>query len=237
MGTLRPHAPQILPCKLEYRYLWVPYAPTCRRSCRVSWSIPIYGTLRPHVPQILPCKLEQKVQDLIELICNVKAMEEAVMEMQYDAKKAPLGGYQGNHPGDDLPATALRSVLSYFLVSGDISLLDHLLKGKYLSTLFNFLSVLTSNKRGIKLSALQFQNEQNAFFPTSTLLSITCRLQLVTHLINVLGIFCVFRYVLSNSVPAFVFLCVPQRPFYLSRSFSCQVLFRNTKALSRGMIN
>ena len=31
------------------------------------------------------------MQDLIELICNVKAMEEAVMEMQYDAKKAPLG--------------------------------------------------------------------------------------------------------------------------------------------------
>ena len=31
------------------------------------------------------------MQDLIELICNVKAMEEAVMEMQYDVKKAPLG--------------------------------------------------------------------------------------------------------------------------------------------------
>ena len=61
------------------------------------------GTLRPHAPQILPCKLEQKVQDLIELICNVKAMEEAVMEMQYDAKKAPLGGYQGNHPGMTFP--------------------------------------------------------------------------------------------------------------------------------------
>ena len=27
MGTLRFHAPQILPCKLEYPYLWVPYAP------------------------------------------------------------------------------------------------------------------------------------------------------------------------------------------------------------------
>ncbi|XP_043195197.1 poly [ADP-ribose] polymerase 2-like [Amphibalanus amphitrite] len=41
--------------------------------------------------EIAPCSLEKKVQDLIELICNVKAMEEAVMEMQYDAKKAPLG--------------------------------------------------------------------------------------------------------------------------------------------------
>ena len=45
-----------------------------------------------NVPQIVPCKLEKKVQSLMELICDVKAMEEAVTEMQYDAKKAPLGG-------------------------------------------------------------------------------------------------------------------------------------------------
>mgnify|MGYP000187476836 CR=1 FL=1 len=31
------------------------------------------------------------LQTLIELICDVKSMEEAVMEMQYDARKAPLG--------------------------------------------------------------------------------------------------------------------------------------------------
>ena len=30
-------------------------------------------------------------QDLIQLICDVKSMEEAVVEMKYDAKKAPLG--------------------------------------------------------------------------------------------------------------------------------------------------
>lgn len=36
-------------------------------------------------------KLDKKVQALVELICDVKSMEEAVMEMQYDAKKAPLG--------------------------------------------------------------------------------------------------------------------------------------------------
>ncbi|KAK3589103.1 hypothetical protein CHS0354_017445 [Potamilus streckersoni] len=36
-------------------------------------------------------KLEKKLQDLINLICDVKNMEEAVMEMKYDAKKAPLG--------------------------------------------------------------------------------------------------------------------------------------------------
>lgn len=36
-------------------------------------------------------KLDKRLQSLIELICDVKSMEEAVMEMQYDAKKAPLG--------------------------------------------------------------------------------------------------------------------------------------------------
>ena len=36
-------------------------------------------------------KLATNVQDLISLICNIKTMEEAVIEMQYDTKKAPLG--------------------------------------------------------------------------------------------------------------------------------------------------
>lgn len=36
-------------------------------------------------------KLHLKVQDLVKLICDVKSMEEAVVEMKYDAKKAPLG--------------------------------------------------------------------------------------------------------------------------------------------------
>ena len=31
------------------------------------------------------------IQVLIELICNVKTMEEAVKEMKYDTNKAPLG--------------------------------------------------------------------------------------------------------------------------------------------------
>lgn len=35
--------------------------------------------------------LDEQVQDLIRLICDIKAMEEAVVEMKYDAKKAPLG--------------------------------------------------------------------------------------------------------------------------------------------------
>lgn len=39
-------------------------------------------------------KLEAKLQDLIKLICDVRLMEEAVVEMKYDAKKAPLGRIQ-----------------------------------------------------------------------------------------------------------------------------------------------
>ena len=47
------------------------------------------------------------MQDLIELICNVKAMEEAVMEMQYDAKKAPLGEKGGGENIDVFPTEVL----------------------------------------------------------------------------------------------------------------------------------
>ncbi|XP_043914187.1 poly [ADP-ribose] polymerase 2 isoform X2 [Protopterus annectens] len=36
-------------------------------------------------------KLDKRIQDLVELICNIQAMEETVMEMKYDTKKAPLG--------------------------------------------------------------------------------------------------------------------------------------------------
>ncbi|EDO26345.1 predicted protein, partial [Nematostella vectensis] len=36
-------------------------------------------------------KLDCRVRELVELICNVQAMEEALKEMKYDTKKAPLG--------------------------------------------------------------------------------------------------------------------------------------------------
>ena len=36
-------------------------------------------------------KLSKSVQELIKLICDIKTMEEAVIEMKYDTKKAPLG--------------------------------------------------------------------------------------------------------------------------------------------------
>ncbi len=36
-------------------------------------------------------KLDKRIQNLIELICNVQAMEEALLEMKFDARKNPLG--------------------------------------------------------------------------------------------------------------------------------------------------
>ncbi|XP_072544606.1 poly [ADP-ribose] polymerase 2 isoform X2 [Salminus brasiliensis] len=38
-----------------------------------------------------PSQLDIKVQSLLELICDLKAMEECVLEMKFDTKKAPLG--------------------------------------------------------------------------------------------------------------------------------------------------
>ncbi|XP_018425532.1 PREDICTED: poly [ADP-ribose] polymerase 2 isoform X2 [Nanorana parkeri] len=37
------------------------------------------------------CKLDNLVQALIQLICNMQNMEDTVLEMKYDTKKAPLG--------------------------------------------------------------------------------------------------------------------------------------------------
>lgn len=37
------------------------------------------------------CSLDAKVQSLLELICDLKAMEECVLEMKFDTRKAPLG--------------------------------------------------------------------------------------------------------------------------------------------------
>ena len=43
-----------------------------------------------------PSKLEKRIQDLIELICNVTEMENILKEMKFDAKKAPLGKLSKN---------------------------------------------------------------------------------------------------------------------------------------------
>ncbi|MFT7800163.1 poly ADP-ribose polymerase 2 isoform X1 [Arapaima gigas] len=37
------------------------------------------------------CQLDTKLQSLLHLICDIKAMEESVLEMKFDVKKAPLG--------------------------------------------------------------------------------------------------------------------------------------------------
>uniref|UniRef100_A0AAQ5XD06 Poly [ADP-ribose] polymerase n=1 Tax=Amphiprion ocellaris TaxID=80972 RepID=A0AAQ5XD06_AMPOC len=42
-------------------------------------------------PEKKTCKLDVKVQSLLELICDLKAMEECVLEMKFDTRKAPLG--------------------------------------------------------------------------------------------------------------------------------------------------
>ncbi|XP_044521221.1 poly [ADP-ribose] polymerase 2 isoform X2 [Gracilinanus agilis] len=47
--------------------------------------------LVPISPPKLESQLEHPVQELIELICNIQTMEEMMVEMKYDIKKAPLG--------------------------------------------------------------------------------------------------------------------------------------------------
>lgn len=42
-------------------------------------------------PKKKTSKLDVKVQSLLELICDIKAMEECVLEMKFDTRKAPLG--------------------------------------------------------------------------------------------------------------------------------------------------
>ncbi|XP_068953804.1 poly [ADP-ribose] polymerase 2 isoform X1 [Petaurus breviceps papuanus] len=49
------------------------------------------GTFAPISPPKVESQLELPVQELIELICNIQTMEEMMVEMKYDIKKAPLG--------------------------------------------------------------------------------------------------------------------------------------------------
>ncbi|XP_075954152.1 poly [ADP-ribose] polymerase 2 [Anarhichas minor] len=42
-------------------------------------------------PKKKTSKLDVKIQSLLELICDIKAMEECVLEMKFDTRKAPLG--------------------------------------------------------------------------------------------------------------------------------------------------
>lgn len=49
-------------------------------------------------------------QTLVELICDVQAMEDTVMEMKYDAKKAPLGKFSSSE-GIITPSPELSDTL------------------------------------------------------------------------------------------------------------------------------
>lgn len=37
-------------------------------------------------------KLDSYLQHLLNIICDIRAMEETMTELEYDATKAPLGG-------------------------------------------------------------------------------------------------------------------------------------------------
>ena len=43
------------------------------------------------ISYFISCILNCGLQALIQLICDVKSMEDAVIEMKFDAKKSPLG--------------------------------------------------------------------------------------------------------------------------------------------------
>ncbi|KAI1901239.1 hypothetical protein AGOR_G00032250 [Albula goreensis] len=49
------------------------------------------GTQVSAMPKKKASQLDSKLQSLLELICDIKAMEECVLEMKFDTKKAPLG--------------------------------------------------------------------------------------------------------------------------------------------------
>lgn len=48
------------------------------------------------VPKKKTSELDSRIQSLLELICDLKAMEECVLEMKFDTKKAPLGQSDSN---------------------------------------------------------------------------------------------------------------------------------------------
>ena len=53
-------------------------------------------TVSGELVKIPESKLPLPVQTLMQTIFNIRMMEEQVMEMNYDAKKAPLGGRRSN---------------------------------------------------------------------------------------------------------------------------------------------
>ncbi|XP_075805450.1 poly [ADP-ribose] polymerase 2 isoform X3 [Microtus pennsylvanicus] len=68
----------------KYDMLQMDYAASAQDEDKVKQEESL-ETLKPE------SKLDLRVQELIKLICDVKTMEEVMVEMKYDTKKAPLG--------------------------------------------------------------------------------------------------------------------------------------------------
>ncbi|XP_017543341.1 poly [ADP-ribose] polymerase 2 isoform X2 [Pygocentrus nattereri] len=66
----------------KYDLVFMDYSSNDKEEDTVDLSTPV---------QKKPSQLDIKVQSLLELICDIKAMEECVLEMKFDTRKAPLG--------------------------------------------------------------------------------------------------------------------------------------------------
>ncbi|XP_046511423.1 poly [ADP-ribose] polymerase 2 isoform X2 [Equus quagga] len=69
----------------KYDMLQMDYSTTIQSEEETKKEESLKSPLKPE------SQLDLRVQELIKLICNVQAMEEMMVEMKYDAKKAPLG--------------------------------------------------------------------------------------------------------------------------------------------------
>uniref|UniRef100_A0A0M3K9K2 Poly [ADP-ribose] polymerase n=1 Tax=Anisakis simplex TaxID=6269 RepID=A0A0M3K9K2_ANISI len=72
----------------KYDYLPADYSKLLEEKKKEAESGDGDSVDKPAIPE---SKLDECVQKLLKLICNIRAMEETVMELEYDATKAPLG--------------------------------------------------------------------------------------------------------------------------------------------------
>nr|XP_020013979.1 poly [ADP-ribose] polymerase 2 isoform X1 [Castor canadensis] len=69
----------------KYDMVQMDYAANTQDEDETKQEESLKGPLKPE------SQLDLRVQELIKLICNVQTMEEMMIEMKYDTKKAPLG--------------------------------------------------------------------------------------------------------------------------------------------------
>ncbi|UJR31675.1 hypothetical protein I4U23_019156 [Adineta vaga] len=73
----------------KYDYVQLDYNPSTSKDENHKKQLATFEQLKGlPVPE---SKLDKRLQNLIQLICNVRAMEEALLEMKFDASKNPLG--------------------------------------------------------------------------------------------------------------------------------------------------